>query len=169
MRFVRSVKDNGKVIGNAPDLNEFLFGSKRSDLSVYRKILAPIQGRRCFYCAGNLSGDAAVDHFVPWSRYQVDLGHNFVLAHGAKCNGNKADRLAAFQHLERWCERNERRGADLAEEFARAKVVADLGISNRITQWAYEQVSASHGLVWVKGQTLEPLDPGWRRLPGMAA
>ena len=46
-----------------------------------------------------------VDHFVPWARYPLDLGHNYVLA-DARCNGFKSDRLAAFEHLDRWCARN---------------------------------------------------------------
>jgi len=25
-------------------------------------------------------GEPVVDHFVPWARYPLDLGHNFVLA-----------------------------------------------------------------------------------------
>jgi hypothetical protein len=37
----------------------------------------------------------------------LDLGHNYVLA-DARCNGEKADRLAAFDHLSRWCARNAR-------------------------------------------------------------
>ena len=44
---------------------------------------------------GAPSNDAgAVDHFIPWRRYPLDLGHNFVLAHSA-CNSSKGDRLAA--------------------------------------------------------------------------
>ena len=42
----------------------------------------------------------------PWSRYPIDLGHNFVLAH-AGCNGAKAyhTRRQAMR-LGRWVERN---------------------------------------------------------------
>ena len=37
-----------------------------------------------------MTGEGCVDHFIAWSRYPVDLGHNLVLAH----NGcNEADRL----------------------------------------------------------------------------
>ena len=32
------------------------------------------------YCGGRLDAAAAVNHFVPWSRYPVDFGHNFVLS-----------------------------------------------------------------------------------------
>jgi hypothetical protein len=36
-----------------------------------------------------------VDHFIPWSRYPADLGHNFVLAHD-RCINAKSDYLAAY-------------------------------------------------------------------------
>jgi 5-methylcytosine-specific restriction endonuclease McrA len=40
-----------------------------------------------------LRGEIAhIDHFIPWSRFPVDLGNNFVLAL-ATCNGKKSDRL----------------------------------------------------------------------------
>ena len=35
-------------------------------------------------------GTAHIDHFIPWPRYPIDLGHNFVLAH-AGCSSAKAD------------------------------------------------------------------------------
>ena len=87
------------------ELRHFLFGTSRSDLSRYREILADVQEGRCFYCNRRLNDSAAVDHFIPWRRYPLDLGHNFVLAHGS-CNSSKSDRLAALPHLRRWHERN---------------------------------------------------------------
>jgi len=42
-----------------------------------------------------------------WALCPLDLGHNHVLA-DARCNREKADRRAAFDHLSRWCARNER-------------------------------------------------------------
>jgi hypothetical protein len=73
VRFVRRLPRNQALLGEGPDLREFLFGSDRSALDVVR-----------------------------------DLGHNFVLA-DAPCNGGKLDRLASFEHLDRWCTRNARR------------------------------------------------------------
>ncbi len=46
-----------------------------------------------------------VDHFVPWARYPVDLGHNFVLAHST-CNSSKSDHVASAEYLEKWVDRN---------------------------------------------------------------
>ena len=75
---------NGAALGATADLEEFLFGSDRADLSGIRLALIEIQNGVCFYCRSNLpSGAGDVDHFIPWSRYPVDLGHHFVIAHAA--------------------------------------------------------------------------------------
>ncbi len=168
VRFVRDLKENQPVLGDTANLDEFLFGSERADLSAYRPILHKLQDGLCFYCGGRLDAAAAVDHFVPWSRYPVDFGHNFVLSHGT-CNGKKGDRLAAFEHLDRWCQRNHRDGKALAEAFIAARIFADRTASVRITRWAYEQIEASGGLVWMSGEKMVPLDARWRALMEVAA
>ena len=91
----------------------------------------------------------------------MDLGHNFVLSHST-CNAKKGDRLAALQHLERWCHRNHRSAEALNEAFAKSKIFADRAASVRITRWAYEQIEASHGLVWISGEQMTPLNTEWR-------
>ena len=66
-------------------------------LAAVRPVLMDIQGSRCFYCDERLVERAAqVDHFIAWSRYPTDLGHNFVLA-DSKRNGKKRDRLPAVE------------------------------------------------------------------------
>ena len=77
----------------------------------------------------------AVDHFIPWRRYPLDLGHNFVLAHSS-CNSSKGDPLAAVPHLRRWHERNVSGLYALPRRFEEAGLTHDLGASNRITCWA---------------------------------
>ena len=66
----------------------------------------------CLYCQQPLPMRAQVDHFIPWSRYPADLGHNFVLAHRG-CNNAKSDYLAAEHHLAAWAERNREHQAEL--------------------------------------------------------
>jgi hypothetical protein len=168
VRFVRDLRENQPVLGDTASLDEFLFGSERADLTAYRPILQKLQDGLCFYCSGRLDAAAAVDHFVPWSRYPVDFGHNFVLSHGT-CNGKKGDRLAAFEHLDRWCRRNLREGKALAEAFIAARIFADRTASVRITRWAYEQIEASAGLVWASGEKMVPLDAKWRSVMEVAA
>jgi len=78
-------------VGGATDLELFLFGGARVDLSAARAALQEMQENRCFYCGSLMRQDPHVDHFIPWSRYPRDLAQNFVLAHGA-CNLDKGDR-----------------------------------------------------------------------------
>lgn len=86
-------------------LEVFLFGASRVDLSPIRDPLRDLQSNRCFYCEMPIrSTDAEVDHFVPWSRYPNNEIGNFVVA-DKRCNGSKRDFLAAAEHVERWCAR----------------------------------------------------------------
>jgi 5-methylcytosine-specific restriction endonuclease McrA len=158
VQFVR--RQNGATLGRTTDLHSFLFGAGRASLARFRPLLEDIQQGRCFYCGTRLRKTAAVDHFIPWRRYPVDLGHNFVLAH-SRCNGQKADRLAATEHLRRWRDRNLDVTYDLAERFHDAGVPHDLGASTRIARWAYEQVAKVGGHVWVRADQLVPLPPDW--------
>jgi len=72
-----------------------------------------------------------IDHFIPWSRYPADLGHNFVLAH-CSCNLSKGDKLAASDHLNGWVDPNRQQRTFLAEEFDRRKIIHDLDASERL-------------------------------------
>jgi hypothetical protein len=162
VRYVRRV--NADVLETNVDLNEFLFGSERGNLGIVQPILQDIQNGKCFYCQGGLNrGAAHVDHFIPWSRYPVDLGHNFVLAHGP-CNSSKGDRLASVDHLQAWVERNRAFGSQLDAEFKRRDLVADLDSTRQIALWAYSQTWQAHGLTWVRGDNLVSLPDGWETI-----
>jgi hypothetical protein len=102
-----------------------------------------------------------VDHFISWSRYPVDLGHNFVLA-DKRCNSQKRDRLPSYEHLCTWVERNHKHGIQLTEEFNRQGITANLAASERIAHWAYAQTEAANGLTWLRGEELIPLASSWR-------
>jgi hypothetical protein len=114
------------------------------------------------YCARSVPQQTGqVDHFIPWAKYPVDLGHNFVLAH-ASCNAAKADHVAAVAHLTAWTERNRRHQASLAAEFRGHGVLHDLSMSVRIAQWAYQHTFTAGGLTWWRQQELIPLPPDWQ-------
>jgi hypothetical protein len=160
-RYVR--RFNLDLLGGSADLQEFLFGSERSSLAPLVPILNEIQAGACFYCSGPLKDQLAhVDHFIPWSRYPVDLGHNFVLAHG-NCNGKKSDRLACSAHLDRWVERLERHSAVLTRGFERDGILCDLQSSLSIANWAYTQTFDCQGLTWLRGDELVALHPDWNK------
>jgi hypothetical protein len=144
------------------DLNQFLFGSERANLAVVRPVLIDMQRGRCFYWNKPLSPSRThVDHFIAWARYPIDLGHNFVLA-DTRCNSQKRDRLPAYVHLAGWTERNTQFGDQIGNAMKERGIIAELTISNRVAQWAYEQTENSNGLTWVRGDELVQLTPEWR-------
>ena len=156
-------RHNHEALGTTSDLSEFLFGSERADLSAIRTILDDIQAGRCFYCERSIPRQAGqVDHFIPWSRYPFDLGHNFVVAHQA-CNAAKADHLAAAEFLDAWAERNAGHHEQMAEAFDQRGVLHDLPTSIRIADWAYQQTFEAGGLTWAKKEEMVLLKADWRR------
>lgn len=161
VRFVQKL--NANDLGNLTDLGTFLFDQERSSLDAYKNILIDVQERLCFYCHKDLKQNMDVDHFIPWSRYPTDLGHNFVLAHPT-CNNAKSDYLAAEQHLQSWAERNRTRSDELAERLKDAGLPSDSLASLRITEWAYEQVEKAKGQVWLNDAVFLHLGPTWREL-----
>ncbi|MFC1575531.1 HNH endonuclease [Gemmatimonadota bacterium] len=156
-------RTNDALLGPEAELRDFLFGTSRRDLSRYREILEDLQEGRCFYCRRKLEEQMAVDHFVPWRRYPLDLAHNFVLAH-TTCNNSKGDRLAAVLHLRRWHERNRAGLYELPRRFEEAGLVHDGDASNKVTRWAYRQIASQGGQVWVKGRTLKKLGREWEEV-----
>lgn len=156
-------KQNLQVLGHSTDLVPFLFGAERVALKVYRPILVEVQKDKCFYCHHPLRKQGAVDHFIPWSKYPVDLGHNFVLAH-QMCNGNKRDFIAAEEHLGEWVERNNLHGRSLSQFFDQSSVANSLESSISIARWAYSQTASANGLVWVAGKEYCHLGSRWELL-----
>lgn len=122
-----------------------------------------VQRERCFYCAGRIRGDVQVDHFLPWSLYARDLGHDFVLAH-AGCNRAKRDHLASCEHLERWCRRNREDAARLTGAFDAAGLPHDLAAVRGAASSFYGIAAATGSPVWRRGRELVSLDDGWRIL-----
>jgi hypothetical protein len=107
-----------------------------------------------------------VDHFVPWVRYPVDLGHNFVLADAA-CNNQKRDRLAAVPHLERWAQRNADHRAVLVERFEKEGIVHNAATSLGVARWAYAQAHDAQALAWERENILVPIPADWGAAVGL--
>jgi hypothetical protein len=149
VQHVRGNARNASAIGQADDLEPFMFGSARAGLSQIASCLRELQSDRCFYCGERLHSAMAVDHFVPWSRYPRDTAHNFVLAH-ANCNSDKRDLLAAKRHLDAWLKRNERYGTEIAGHLAALGFVADLECSLTVTRWAYSQAVTHNAHAWLE-------------------
>lgn len=164
VRFVRRLPANQPLIGETTDLSAFMFGSERDDLEAFVPILRDLQMDACFYCSASLRDrKVAVDHFIPWSLYPVDLGHNFVLA-DEKCNGAKSDALAGIEHFERWWRRSTDHGPRLGNEFDKVGIVHDQVASNRVAAWAYANAEQASARLWLRAKDFAPINSGWRVL-----
>lgn len=160
--WIDHIKDNRRnvpILGNADDLEEFLFTSSRQSLIILAASLRKLDGENCFYCGNGLS-TADVDHFIPFVQYSRDLAHNFVLAHPG-CNRSKSDTLAARVHLERWLERLATAGDQLSEIGEDAGIVADALVLRRVASWAYASALASGGHAWRSPNQYEAVDAGY--------
>ncbi len=154
---------NNDLLGETTDLRDFLFGAERAALTVAKPVLMELQEGRCFYCAARMQEPTAeVDHFIPWTRYSVDLLQNLVLA-DRQCNSKKRDRIAHVDHLAKWAVRNREQGEDLSKTLG-TRVVSDLRIANSVAFWSYSQTEDAKGLTWVSGDSLTPLSPSWRQV-----
>ena len=164
LRFVLSLKQNQPVLGRAVGLSEFLFGSSRAALSLnVSKPLRDLQNGLCFYCQGSLPSTAAVDHFIPWSRYPRDLAHNLVLAHGT-CNSQKSDLLGGEPYLERWVEFVSDHDSDLLKIGTEAGLLVDRATSVAVAEWSYGHAERVHAEVWLGGKAYGHLSRNWREL-----
>jgi 5-methylcytosine-specific restriction endonuclease McrA len=161
VRFVQRLNANN--LGGLTDLGTFLFDQERGSLEPYKAILLDFQRGQCFYCGQLLNQAIEVDHFVPWSRYPTDLGHNFVLAH-SRCNNAKSDHLAAEPHLLAWTVRNRGHDSELLERLHDAGLPANRQASFRIAEWAYEQAETAKGQVWLSDADFRFLSAEWRRI-----
>lgn len=161
LRHVRTY--NSDALGQSSELGAFLFGTGRASLAMYQPVLEEVQQGTCFYCRSALHGPGEVDHFIPWTRYPVDLGHNFVLAHSG-CNRSKSDHLAAERHLKNWLCRNETLSGVLASAFDAVGAPYSIVATTQIGRWAYAHTSRIGGQVWEKGELLRTLSPDWESL-----
>jgi hypothetical protein len=164
LRQITNIAANRPLLGNS-DLASFLFGSERASLDGFRGVLRDHQDGRCLYCRKELRGAGCVDHFIAWSRYPVDLGHNLVLAHDV-CNAKKRDFLAYPTHLERWQESHLERASELAQRFDSLALAHDPARSRAIAWWAYEQGEAAGAHAWIDADRFVRLDASWREVLG---
>jgi hypothetical protein len=125
--------------------------------------LRELQHGRCFYCERCLPAAAAVDHFIPWSRYPRDLAHNFVLAHGT-CNSRKRDLLGGEAYLDRWVRFLSDHDADLRAIGTEAGLLVDRATSVAVAEWSYGHAERVQAEVWLGGTEYGHLSVGWRGL-----
>ena len=150
--FVRENKKNLPVLDGLPDLNAFLFAPNRNQLRKVADFLIDLQQCRCFYCNKPLKNEKfAVDHFIPWSLYSADTGHNFVLADNT-CNSQKSNFLASENYLQQWLERNYKHDSLITTELAKQGFLTDIKRSHHVASWAYQQAIDNNYLLWEGGK-----------------
>jgi len=147
---------NAPFLGEADDLESFLFETPRHALIIIGSGLRRLTNGRCFYC-GSPVHEADVDHFMPFSMYPRDLMHNFVLAHPT-CNRSKSDTLAARPHLENWLEQIMRHDDALQEIGRAAGRVSDITSTRAVARWGYANALHGGAQAWLRARTFEPVD-----------
>lgn len=157
---VKGNRRNHSILGDADDLEEFLFATPRQALALLVDGLKKVDGANCFYCGQHLTS-VDVDHFIPFSQYPRDLAHNFVLAH-AVCNRSKSDTLAARPHLERWLKRLLRRSDAIAEVGLGAGMVVDATVSQKVAGWGYSSAIQSGARAWLSANRYELVESSYR-------
>ncbi len=165
IRQLGAIDANRDQLADAADLPEFLFGADRASLADFTRVLVQISGGECFYCRGPVQAAVQLDHFIPWSQYAVDLGHNFVVACGP-CNARKSSYLPGMTLLARWSNRNLQSGQYLAAALARSGLPHDVGRTYRVAEWAYEGAARVGATLWDGPAGLTQAGPAWREALG---
>jgi len=78
-------------------------------------------------------GSYAVDHFISWSMYPSDTGHNFVLA-DSSCNSKKSNLLASDEFLHKWQERNEEQDLMIIDQISVLGFLTDKVRSHKVAE-----------------------------------
>jgi 5-methylcytosine-specific restriction endonuclease McrA len=157
---VRGLRANQYLLGQARDLDLFLFGSTREPTGRHLERLTDLQHGRCLYCERNLRNEAHVDHFIPWSLHRCDALPNLVAAHG-DCNLAKRDLLAAEPHVARWVERNAVEWGTGTEAVVEGEPPG-WSTALRVARWAYDRAFDLGASTWLHGRQVQPLSPAYR-------
>jgi 5-methylcytosine-specific restriction endonuclease McrA len=162
IQHIQKTKKNQSILGIDNDLESFLFGSTRKQLSSARSFLIDHQSGKCFYCNKEASKESDIDHFIPWKKYPRNLAQNLVLA-CPNCNRSKSDMLASKNHLNKWLElvlSDESRSL----EISRLGFISDKECTYKVGSWAYKNGVDSNSLAWEKPNGKSLMDESYIQL-----
>lgn len=146
--YIRKNSSNAPILNKLPNLEQFMFEPSRNQLNAVANVLVDLQDCKCFYCNKPMKkGNYAVDHFIPWSMYPSDTGHNFVLA-DSSCNSKKSNLLASDEFLYKWQERNEAQDLIIVDRISVLGFLTDKERSHKVAEWAYSQGKVNKYLMW---------------------
>lgn len=147
--YIRKNSSNAPILNQLPNLEQFMFEPSRNQLNAVANVLVELQDCKCFYCNKSMrKGSYAVDHFIPWSMYPSDTGHNFVLA-DSSCNSKKSNLLASNEFLHKWQERNEEHNLIIVDRISVLGFLTDKERSHKVAEWAYSQGKENNYLMWM--------------------
>jgi len=146
--YIRKNSSNSPILNKLPNLEQFMFEPSRNQLNAVANVLVELQDCQCFYCNKPMrQGNYAVDHFIPWSMYPSDTGHNFVLA-DSSCNSKKSNLLASDEFLYKWRERNEEDNLIIVDRVSVLGFLTDKERSHKVAEWAYRQANENKYVKW---------------------
>ncbi|MGE8648443.1 MAG: HNH endonuclease domain-containing protein [Acinetobacter sp.] len=147
--YIRKNSSNAPILNQLPNLEQFMFEPSRNQLNAVANVLVELQDCKCFYCNKLMrKGNYAVDHFIPWSMYPSDTGHNFVLA-DSSCNSKKSNLLASDEFLHKWYERNEEQDLIIVDRISVLGFLTDKESSHKVAEWAYAQGKENNYVMWM--------------------
>lgn len=162
---IKANKRNQPIIGPKDDLESFLFGSNRAELTKLTPYLIDQQNGQCFYCSKSVIKTSDVDHFIPWKKYPRDIAQNLVLSCPG-CNRSKSDMLAAKIHLQKWVAEilpNDERSSFIASQG----FISDQACSTKVAHWAYQNAATAQANAWVKAKSTEVIGVEFVGVVGM--
>ncbi|WP_349929265.1 HNH endonuclease domain-containing protein [Acinetobacter sp. A1-4-2] len=146
--YIRKNSTNAPILNKLPNLEQFMFEPSRNQLNAVACVLVELQECKCFYCNKPIrKGNYAVDHFIPWSMYPSDTGHNFVLA-DSNCNSKKSNLLASDEFLHKWRKRNKEQDLIIVDRIAVLGFLTDKERSHKVAEWAYAQANENNYIKW---------------------
>lgn len=146
--YIRKNSSNSPILNKLPSLEQFMFEPSRNQLNAVANVLVELQDCQCFYCNKPMrQGNYAVDHFIPWSMYPSDTGHNFVFA-DPSCNSKKSNLLASHEFLHKWRERNEEQDLIIVDQISVLGFLTDKERSHKVAEWAYSQGRENGYILW---------------------
>jgi 5-methylcytosine-specific restriction endonuclease McrA len=149
LHWTRMVAQFNSIAVVEQDLQDHLFGSDRVTPPLdLRRGLGFLQGGRCFYCKGELTGTAEADHFVPRSRCNVDAIENLVMA-DRSCNNDKRDILAGPELIRTWAERNRVEGANLVRIANNSRWDTDATVTLAVARSIYRNLPGRDTPFWL--------------------
>jgi hypothetical protein len=159
MDHIKRRKRNQSILGVDNDLESFLFGSTRKQLTSAKDLLLDFQSGKCFYCEKLSISDADIDHFIPWKKYPRNIAQNLVLS-CPSCNRSKSDMLASFSHLDKWLT-NSLFNKVMSDEISGLGFVSDQDCAYKVGIWAYKNGLDSKSLAWERPNSKLTIDSSY--------